>query len=163
MKSFTSIKIFALLFILSACDSQKSVSVSSNSAASQPKTVENNIVYLFFEIERQPNGNEKITHTDTKTTKGILKNNSIENEPRVPGKILITMLRNNGETVEERIIEDPLNPILESYSEEGLDKKQMNLQKAEFSLRFNQKGDVSSIKMEKILTNSKNHLITIKL
>ena len=65
--------------------------------------------------------------------------------------------------MEERIIEDPLNPVLEVYAEEGLSKNKLKLQKAQFSVRFNQKGEISNVKVEKITSNSKTTLISLKL
>jgi hypothetical protein len=73
------------------------------------------------------------------------------------------MLGKDGGIIEERIIEDPLNPVLEVYAEEGLNKAKVKLKKADFSVRFNQKGTITSVKVEKLTINSKNNLLTIKL
>lgn len=148
--------------LMTSCNVQ---SVNPGNSVWIPKvvTVENSIVYLFFEIEKMPSGSEKITHTDTKITKGIMKNTSVKNSENVQGNLLITMLGKGGEIVEERIIEDPLNPVLEVYAEDGLSKSKVNLPKAEFSIRFNQKGTISSVKVEKISASSKINLITLKL
>lgn len=156
--------LFATFFFISSCDSQSTSAPSSGSgSATISKPVENSIVYLFFEIEKNENGSEKVKLTDTKTTAGTVKNAAMENKPSVPGNLLISMMGKNGETLEERIIEDPLNPLLEVYAEEGLSKNKLNLTKAEFSVRFNQKGEISNIKIEKLTPNSKNTLLTLKL
>lgn len=159
-------KKYILLFLanfifFTSCDSQSAVSASSAAAVAKP--VESKIVYLFFEIEKAENGVEKVTLTDTKTTAGVVKNGAIDNKPSVPGNLLISLLGNNGEVVEERIIEDPLNPLLEVYAEEGLSKNKLKLAKAQFSVRFNQKGEISQVKIEKITENAKNNLLTFKL
>ncbi|WP_143071371.1 hypothetical protein [Kaistella jeonii] len=151
-----------LLILMGSCNVQTAV---PNNSGSIPKGVapENSIVYLFFGIEKTPSGSEKVTHTETRITKGIIKNTSIDNKENKAGNLLITMLGKGGEVLEERIIEDPLNPVLEVFAEDGLSKNKVNLSKAEFSVRFNQKGEISSVKIEKITTTSKNNLITLKL
>ena len=147
---------------MGSCNVQTAV---PNNTGAIPKGVapENSIVYLFFGIEKTPSGSEKVTHTETRITKGIIKNTSIDNKENKAGNLLITMLGKGGEVVEERIIEDPLNPVLEVFAEDGLSKNKVNLSKAEFSVRFNQKGEISSVKIEKITKTSKNNLITLKL
>lgn len=92
-----------------------------------------------------------------------MKSGAIDNKPNVPSNLLISMLDSNGKVLEERIIEDPLNPLMEVYAEEGLSKTKMSLKKAEFSIRFNQKGEVATVIVEKITENSKIKLITLKL
>lgn len=154
--------LFSVTILLNSCDSQSVTSASSASTIAA-KPVENSIVYLFFDIEKSENGAEKVTLTDTKITEGLVKNGAIENKPSIPGNLLISMLGANGEVLEERIIEDPLNPLLEVYAEEGLSKNKLKLTKAQFSVRFNQKGEISSVKIEKITENSKNNLLTFKL
>ena len=154
--------LFGISLFLSSCDSQQTSSFNSGSAT-PTKVVENSIVYLFFEIEKDGNGIEKVKLTDTKITEGFVKNASIENKASVPGNLYISLLSKSGEVLEERIIEDPLNPMLEVYAEDGLSKNKLNLNKAEFSVRFNQKGEIANVKVEKITEKSKNTLITLKL
>ena len=153
----------AICLLVSSCDTQSSSSQYSTTTAASTKVVENAIVYLFFEIEKDSNGLEKVTLTNTKTTEGFLKNGSIVNKPSTPGNLVISLLGKNGAVVEERIIEDPLNPLLEVYAEEGLSKNKLQLTKGQFSVRFNQKREISSVKIEKITPNSNNTLITLKL
>ena len=154
--------IFGISLLLNSCDSQPTSTFNSG-AATPTKVVENRIVYLFFEIEKDGNSLEKVKLTDTKIADGFVKNASLENKAPNPGNLYISLLGKSGEVLEERIIEDPLNPLLEVYAEEGLSKNKLNLKKAHFSIRFNQKGETSSVKVEKITEQSKNHLITLKL
>ena len=162
MSRFFFIILSGTLLVMNSCRSQSVSSMNSGTTAS-PQPLENKIVYLFFEIEKAENGVEKVKLTDTKVSPGMIKNASIENKENVAGNLLISMIGKNGEVLEERIMEDPLNPVLEVYAEDGLSKNQLKLSKAEFSVRFNQKGEISSVKVEKITSNSKNNLITIKL
>ena len=160
-------KIFPLLLLaicvcINSCNVQ-TATVNSSASNNAAKPVENKIIYLFFEIEKQEGSTEKVTLTETKSTQGFVKNGAIDNKPAIPGNLLISLLGNNGEVMEERIIEDPLNPVLEVYAEEGLSKNKLKLQKAQFSVRFNQKGEISTVKVEKITANSKNTLISLKL
>lgn len=162
MRLSSYLQLLIALTLLLHCGSQTSVISESTTTPALNKT-ENNIVYLFFEIEKTANGLEKVKLTDTKIAEGFVKNASIENKASVPGNLLISFLGKNGEVLEERVIEDPLNPLLEVYAEEGLSKNKLTLNKAEFSVRFNQKGEISNVKVEKITEKSKNTLITLKL
>ena len=159
-------KIFSLLLLaicvcINSCNVQ-TATVNSSASNTAAKPVENKIIYLFFEIEKE-GSTEKVTLTETKSTQGFVKNGAIDNKPAIPGNLLISLIGNNGEVKEERIIEDPLNPVLEVYAEEGLSKNKLKLQKAQFSVRFNQKGEISTVKVEKIISNSKTTLISLKL
>lgn len=121
------------------------------------------MVYLFFSIERETNGNEVVKLVEKKSIPGTIKNASLENEDNIPGNIRVAFLAKDGQEISERFVENPLNPMMEVYTEEGINKERMNLQKAEFSVRFNQNGDTSAVILEKISTASKKHLLTIKL
>ncbi len=161
------IKIFPLLLpaifvCITSCNVQ-TATLNNSASNTVEKPVENKIIYLFFEIEKQDGSTEKVILTETKSTQGFVKNGGIDNKPSIPGNLLISLLGNNGEVMEERIIEDPLNPVLEVYAEEGLSKNKLKLQKAQFSVRFNQKGEISNVKVEKITSNSKTTLISLKL
>ncbi|MEC5157908.1 hypothetical protein [Chryseobacterium sp. MP_3.2] len=161
-RSFIYTVLIYFSFFLSSCETQD---VSSSNSTSSPTiaTTKNSIVFLFFQIEKLTSGEEKVLHTGTKTTQGIMKGGAINNKPNVAGNLLISMLGINGEVLEERIIEDPLNPLMEVYAEEGLSKTKMTFNKAEFSVRFNQKGEVAAVTVQKITDNSKIKLITLKL
>ena len=155
-------QLFALLILCLSCNSQKPA-VTSNIITTGTEANKNHIVYLFFEIEKTSAGGEIVKHNDTKITEGILKNASLDNRESLPGNIAVTFFGKEGKAVAERIIEDPLHPMMEIYTEEGISKEKVNLPKAEFSIRFNQPGNISSVQLEKISTKSRIHLITIKL
>lgn len=161
-KKFTAVCI--ILFMLS-CNSQKPASVQSSSMGgnSMVSSDKNQIVFLFFTIEKTDNGGEKVNLTESRITEGTLKEMSINNAPPRPGNLIITLLSANGEEVEHRIIEDPLNPVLESYEEGGINKQQANFERADFSIRFNRKGNISSVRVEKISNNSKSILFNAKI
>lgn len=162
MSIFSRFQLFTVLIFLFSCSSQKSVGVES-AINNFTKTGENKIVYLFFEIEKTANGTEQVKHTDTKITEGTLKTGSLRNKEHLPGNIQVTFLGKDGKSVSEQIIEDPLNPMMETYAQEGMNKEKINLPKAEFSIRFNQTGNISSVQLEKITEKSTSHLITLKL
>lgn len=167
MTYFYAFSTFFCSLMMMSCNSQKSASGGSSSTFSNTATVtkasENAIVFLFFTIEKEANGNEKVTLTDKKITPGTIKNSSLENHENIPGNIRITFIGKNGEELSERFVENPLNPMMEVYTQEGINKEKMNLQKADFSVRFNQTGETSSVVLEKIAENSKKHLMTLKL
>ncbi len=148
MTKISPLLLMAISLFMSACNSQ-TASVSNSASSASAKPAENKIIYLFFEIEKTEGSLEKVTLIETKSTQGFVKNGAIDNKPSIPGNLLISLLGNNGEVLEERIIEDPLNPVLEVYAEEGLSKNKLKLQKAQFSVRFNQKGEITTVKVEK--------------
>lgn len=166
MRLFSTISTLMISAFLLNCSSHKSASVgnSSNSSINNQATkAENSIVYLFFTLEKEANGNEVVKHTETKVIPGSIKNASLENHENAPGNIRVTFLGKDGKEISERFVENPLNPMMEVYTEEGINKEKMTLQKADFSIRFNQTGETAAVTLEKIAANSKKHLITIKL
>ena len=165
MKWFSIFLSLILLGFLLSCDSLQTSSVSNSGSALPTKSIkaENAIVYLFFTIEKNANGNELIKLTETKTAEGTIKKGSIINKEDLPGNISISFLGKDGNILSEQIIEDPLHPMMEIYEDGNISKEKMNLPKAEFSIRFNQDGTISSVLLEKINTESKTKLITIKL
>lgn len=162
MRTLLLLSILSVLGTISCNPQVSSTTNNAVTATTSPEIKKNQIIYLFFEAETTANG-EQITLKDKKITEGTLKNSAIEQAERIPGNIVVQMMGNGGTVVEERIIEDPLNPVMESYSEEGIEKGKMKLQRAEFSVRFNQTGNISTIKLEKLLPNGKKHLLTINL
>ncbi len=157
--------LFAILAIefTKSCGNRKSASSAPQASAVAAAAPISQIVFLFFEIEKTPNGTEIVKHTGTTKANGLMKKQTVENHPAKNGNILISFLGKDGNVQEERIIEDPLNPIMESYTQSGLEREQMKLNKAEFSVRFNQSGETATIKLEKITSNSKTHLLTLQL
>ena len=152
---------FSLLLTVSC----KSSMNAGNSAISSVKNdiPADAIVYLFFTIEKMNNGSELVKHSETQVSPGTLKKGSLENHEKSAGNILITFLDASGNSVSERIIEDPLNPLMEIYTEEGLNREKMNLPKAEFSVRFSKDPAIASVKLEKITQNSTIPLLTLNL
>lgn len=166
MRLFSVILYLIVSAFLLNCNSQKGASIGSSSTISPNQTAiksENAIVYLFFTIEKETHGNELVKHTETKITSGTIKNASLESKENTPGNIRVTFLGKDGKEISERFIEDPLNPMMEVYAEEGINKEKMKLTKADFSVRFNQNGETVAVTLEKITNSAKKHLITIQL
>lgn len=162
MRLFSIVQASVMLFLLFSCKAQP-VAKQGQSTTPAITDQEKRIVYLFFEIQKDTNGPETVKLTDTKITPGTFKNASLENKEKIAGNIAVTFLSQDGNIISERIIEDPLNPMMETYTQGGLGREKLNLQKAEFSIRFNQTGNISAVQLEKITPNSKTQLITIQL
>lgn len=168
------IKYFSILLFLIviasfySCDSQTMIS-DQNSNSPVPTNVEasakfqNNIVFLFFTIEKNGDSSELVKLTDKKIADGFVKNALVNDKEYAVGNILVTFIGKDRKEISNRIIEDPLNPEMEIYAEEGMHREKINLPKAEFSIRFNQSGDISEVHLEKINPKSKTNLIIIKL
>lgn len=168
MKNFSILLFLIIISSFSSCDSQTMIS-DQNSNSSIPTNEDatakfkNNIIFLFFTIEKNGDGSELVKLTDKKIADGFVKNASLNDKEYAVGNILVTFLGKDGKEISKRIIENPLNPEMEIYAEEGMNREKINLSKAEFSIRFNQVGNVTEVHLEKINLKSKTNLIIIKL
>lgn len=168
MKYFFNVLFLILIASFFSCNSQSVVSEQNSSSSFSAdgelsSKLQSSIVFLFFSIEKTADGSELVILTDQKITDGFAKNATLNDKEYAEGNILITFLGKDGMKISERIIEDPLNPEMEIYAEEGMNREKINLPKAEFSIRFNQTGNVASVLLEKINTTSKTKLTVIKL
>jgi len=120
--------------------------------------VANKIGYLFFKIEKNVSGVEKITLQEKKITEGKLKSNAVFDEKTVKtGDFIISLTDANGKEVIKQTVEDPLNPVMETY-EDGISRTKVSLQNAEFSVRYSHSENISAVKIEKV-TEAGNQLI----
>lgn len=124
----------------------------------------NQIVYLFFKVEKNNSGLEKITLQEKKITDGKLK--SIQNSDESKGQngdFIISLTNANGKEIIKQIVEDPLNPSREVYDREEISRAKISLQNAEFSVRYSQSAEIQMVKIEKISETGKRLVFTQKL
>ncbi|CAA7390069.1 hypothetical protein [Chryseobacterium fistulae] len=122
------------------------------------------IIYLFFQVEKNNSGQYKIALQDKKITEGKLKSIPSFNEKSVKvGDLIISLMDSNNKDLVKQILEDPLNPIMENYSEEGISRNLVPLQKAEFSIRYPKLKSITMIKIEKKTLSGTQIIFTEKL
>ncbi|KMQ67203.1 hypothetical protein ACM39_15645 [Chryseobacterium sp. FH2] len=127
------------------------VSISSNKGKSQ-------IGYLFFKVEKDNSGVEKVILQEKKVSEGKLKYtpNFDRNSANI-GDFIITLTSADGKEIVKQAVEDPLNPVMENF-EDNISRNQVSLQNAEFSIRYPHSNEIAVLKVEKI-TNAGNQLL----
>ena len=136
-------------------DSQKVSSINVLSSNSQ-------IIYLLFSVKKTNSGSEKITLDEKIVTKGKLKLNSNydENQGEI-GDFIVSLTNESGKELIKQIVENPLNPTREVYSENEISRIKLSLQNADFSIRYAHSPEIVMVKIEKI-TKSGNQLLFIQ-
>ena len=157
MKRFTNLLTVSILFFFGGSQF-KSQSQNVQKIGVQS---ENQIYYLFFKINKNDSGLEKISLVENKIVKGKMKSKPVFSENEVKnGDLLITVTNGRGKEIIKQNIEDPLNPELESFGDK-IERHQLNLKESEFSIRFQYSEEIKSVKIEKI-TDSKRQLLFTK-
>ncbi|WP_415329181.1 hypothetical protein [Chryseobacterium sp. MMS23-Vi53] len=122
------------------------------------------IVYLFFKVEKNNSGSEKITLQEKKITDGKLKSIPISDENKGQnGDFIVSLASTNGKEIIKEIVEDPLNPSREVYNREEISRAKISLQNAEFSVRYSHSAEIQMVKIEKISETGKQVIFTQKL
>jgi len=114
--------LYISLFLFVSCNSTNNVN-SSNVLFNNTDNVKKGIVYLFFEVEKQENSNIVVKLVDKKITEGFVKSENIDMAKPNNSFYKIQLLDSRLQPVKTFFIDDPLNPILESYSLEGMAKE----------------------------------------
>ncbi|MEN4758740.1 hypothetical protein ABEG63_00200 [Chryseobacterium sp. C39-AII1] len=123
----------------------------------------NQIGYLFFKVEKDKSGAEKVTLQDQKISEGKLKfTPTYDRNSANIGDFIITLTNASGKEIVKQSIEDPLNPVMESF-EDTIQRTKLSLQNAEFSIRYPHSAEVSMVKVEKITNGGNQLLLTQKL
>lgn len=116
------------------------------------------VTYLFFKVEKNENGLEKVVLEGKNTSDGKLKIvPEYDRSEASIGDYVITLTNSAGKEIVKQSIEDPLNPVMEVF-DENIERKQVSLKTAEFSIRYNHSDEISLLKVEKI-TNTGNQLL----
>lgn len=149
-----------LLTLFTSCGSNKNAAISAQEEIEIPEVKETpKIVFLYFDIEKAKGENDKITLTETQIVEGKLKENTIINEPKNEGNLILQIIGNNGSVQEEQVIKNPLNQIIEQYGEKGeMNSENVKMDKNQFYMRFNQQKNSKSIKILKINPNQNTEL-----
>lgn len=146
-----------LLIFLYACDVGYNAKSGINST---PKSVEQaaspKIMYLFFEIEKGKSS-PIVKLQDKKITDGFIKLEVLDNRrEQMPNYLKVDLLTADQKIVKTFLLDDPLAPVMESYTPTGMEKEQANFDKAEFSIRYNQDSDVKITQINIYEINGQN-------
>ena len=158
--------IFQMFFLLGmlpllSCTSQAQ-------PVSSKEKVESNLQLAFFNytISKDLNGNLE-THFINKTiTKGRLKDTSNKKVLSNLGDIMCIQYDKNNFVLERSYINNPLNPIVEYVNDDGdLEKRQLDLDRAEFSIKMQLNELTQSIRLIMIDASGKpsTELITTSI
>lgn len=109
------------------------------------------IVFLYFDIEEKGENEIEIRLTQTQISDGRMKENTIRQASKVDGNLILHLLDKNNQVQVEQIIENPLFRTIEQYSEDGeISLNQLDLEKTQFFIRFNNKDTIKTLKIYSI-------------
>ncbi|WP_379966414.1 hypothetical protein [Epilithonimonas sp. UC225_85] len=146
-----------------SCTNQSKVLSSSKNedTIGQPKP---KIVYLFFEAEKSADGKVIVQLIDKKVSDGFFKNEDFGTAKEITNSYYKIMLFDkNDQVFKTSIIDNPLSPIFESYSENSMEKQIGKLSKAEFFYRYNDSGNISKLEIHKTDNGKSDRIFTLKL
>ncbi|MCT2407278.1 hypothetical protein NZD88_06955 [Chryseobacterium antibioticum] len=125
---------------------------------------EGNIVYLFFQTDKEAGGKERIILQEKKITEGRLKfTPSFDRSEVEPGDLIVILSDSGGKEVSKQLVKNPLHPEMEVYEKEGVSRKKIPLENAEFSVRYAYSEQIQMVKIEKVTESGTQLLFTQKL
>lgn len=146
------------LFLFGCKTQNKSSEVELNRLADVREDVEvanPQIVFLYFDIEEKGEDEIEIRLTQTQISDGRMKENTIRQASKINGNLILHLLDENDQVQVEQIIENPLFRTIEQYSEDGeISLNQLELDKTQFFIRFNNKDTIKTLKIYTIQAGS---------
>lgn len=122
------------------------------------------IGYLFFKVEKNSSGLEKITLESRKVADGKLKSiPSFDRNSAGIGDFIVLLTDANGKEIVKQLVEDPLNQNMESFEKEGISRHKVSLETAEFSVRYSYSEEIKTVRIEKITSAGNQILFNEKL
>lgn len=125
---------------------------------------EGKIVYLFFQTDKEASGKERIVLQEKKITEGKLKFSPPFDRSEVEsGDLIIILSDSGGKEIIRQLVKNPLNPEMEVYEKEGVSRKKISLDNAEFSVRYAYSEHIQMVKIEKVTDSGTQIVFTQKL
>lgn len=112
----------------------------------QKETQKKQLMFLYFEVT-QGESIPEIVLTQKQLVSGSIKENTIVNLPPKDGRYQIDLIDHTGQPVEVRIVEDPLHLVLEKYEYTETTTHEVELQKGYFSVRYNHRPEINTVKI----------------
>jgi hypothetical protein len=120
------------------------------------------IIFMNFELSKQEDGGIKADLINTIITKGKIKETQHNEYKGEVGDLLCKSLDRNSKVIQSLHYDNPMLKTIEYVNDEGqLGKKQISLDKAQFTLRMQLNPNTKSISLEQVGTN--NSLITFEI
>ncbi|WP_299557106.1 hypothetical protein [Seonamhaeicola sp.] len=144
---FSKATFLLVLLVLLSCKTNKNVTKKDMVARSNPK-----ILFLNYTIEKTNNSSKRISLINKIKADGTLKQNNFFKKG-VHGDLNCNLLDKKGHTIESFVIKNPLFKTIEYVDESKHFKvKQLDLDNAQFTLRFQLNPSVTSISITEIDT-----------
>lgn len=125
---------------------------------------EGKIVYLFFQTDKEASGKERIVLQEKKITEGKLKfSPSFDRSEVESGDLIVILSDSGGKEVSKQLVKNPLHPEMEVYEKEGVSRKKISLDNAEFSVRYAYSEHIQMVKIEKVTDSGTQIVFTQKL
>lgn len=125
---------------------------------------EGKIVYLFFQTDKEASGKERIVLQEKKITEGKLKfSPSFDRSEVESGDLIVILSDSGGKEVSKQLVKNPLHPEMEVYEKEGVSRKKIYLDNAEFSVRYAYSEHIQMVKIEKVTDSGTQIVFTQKL
>lgn len=113
------------------------------------------VVFLYFKIEKITTEDIQIRLHQIQVVDGKMKENTIRQAPKTDGNLIVQLLDENSHIQVEQIIENPLNLVLEQYSEtREINMNQLELESGQFFIRFNHNKTIQALKVYSIHARS---------
>ncbi|KXH78731.1 hypothetical protein [Chryseobacterium kwangjuense] len=157
---------FFIVPVLLLCSFQKSTTLSDlrDRASGAEILKENKILYLFFKADKEASGKDRIVLQEKKIAAGKLKFTPAFDRSEVEtGDLLVIVSDSDGKEIAKQLVKNPLYPEMEVYEKEGISRKRINLQDAEFSVRYAYSEKIRTVKIEKVTESGTELLFTQKL
>ncbi|MBB4807673.1 hypothetical protein HNP38_002979 [Chryseobacterium defluvii] len=121
------------------------------------------ITYLFFKVEKNGTGPDKIILQGKKQAPGKLKfQPAFDRNSGNVGDYIVSLTDVGGKEIVKQLVENPLNPEMESF-DNGIGRNKVSLQNAEFSIRYPHSDEIRVVKIEKITKEGSEQLFIQKL
>ncbi|WP_223606696.1 hypothetical protein [Chryseobacterium sp. OSA05B] len=157
---------FFIVPVLLLCSFHKNstLSDSGNKASGAEIRKEGKIVYLFFRMDKEASGKEKIVLQEKKIAEGKLKfTPSFDRSEVETGDFIVILSDAGGKEIMKQLVKNPLHPEMEVYEKEGVSRKKIPLENAEFSVRYSYSEHIQSVRIEKVTESGTQLLFTQKL
>lgn len=125
---------------------------------------EGKIVYLFFRTDKEASGKERIILQEKKVAEGMLKfTPSFDRSEVEAGDFIVILSDAGGKEIMKQLVKNPLHPEMEVYEKEGVSRKKIPLDNAEFSVRYSYSEQIQTVRIEKVTESENQLLFTQKL
>jgi len=153
----------SLLNVIIACTNQSAIHSSIENQRINDE-IKPQMVYLFFEVQKSVDGKDIVQLTDKKVSEGFFKNEDFGTAKDITNSFYkIILFDKNDQIFKTSIIDNPLSPVFESYTESSMEKQIGNLSIAEFFYRYNDSGNISKFEIHKFENDRSTLIFTLKL